>query len=327
MICAPVIIPTLNRSEHLIRLLNSLKENMYAKDTEIYIGVDYPPLPKYEEGHKKICDYLGNGELEGFRKVYVFYHKENIGVVKNIRFLVNQVRVNYDRYIFTEDDNEFSPNFLEYINLGLEQYAEDKSIIGICGHAYQANWEYSEDTVYKNPSVYDCWGMGRWIAKQDEMDKTISLTYLEQLMQNVKRARHLYQVNQQLFYMCIRAVMFHDGPMFREDGSFWTMDTNYCIYMIDCGKYTINPILSKSRNWGDDGSGEHGGTENRGQYQRIDTNTRFVFPKDEDIVCDKKIDEIMNAYLSCSTKDKIKGNIFWLIFFIKSKCKMPIRKK
>ena len=54
---APVIIPTLNRHEHLIRCINSLKRNPLAKETELYISLDYPPAEKYVDGYLKIKKY------------------------------------------------------------------------------------------------------------------------------------------------------------------------------------------------------------------------------------------------------------------------------
>ena len=47
---APVRISTLCRSAHFIRLIESLKRNMWAKYTEVYVGLDYPPNEKYLKG-------------------------------------------------------------------------------------------------------------------------------------------------------------------------------------------------------------------------------------------------------------------------------------
>lgn len=40
---APVIIPTLNRYVHLKRCVDSLAKCTHAPDTELIIGLDYPP--------------------------------------------------------------------------------------------------------------------------------------------------------------------------------------------------------------------------------------------------------------------------------------------
>ena len=71
MIYAPVIIPTLNRYEHLKNCLESLSKCSGAENTEVYIGLDYPSRSEHLSGYKKIRDYLDNcGDL-GFKKLTV----------------------------------------------------------------------------------------------------------------------------------------------------------------------------------------------------------------------------------------------------------------
>lgn len=114
----PVIIPTLCRFEHFKRCVESLQKCVGAKETELYVGVDYPAKPSHQEGHDKIIDYLNAG-LNGFKKVVVFQHKENLGATGNLYFLNNEVKKNHYASIWSEDDNFFSPNFLLFINKGL----------------------------------------------------------------------------------------------------------------------------------------------------------------------------------------------------------------
>ena len=103
VVYAPVIILTLNRYEHLKRCISSLQKNGWAKYTPLYISVDFPPASKYEEGYQKICEYLKSG-IDGFASVTVFYQRNNLGAYKNELFLIDEVRKQYDRYIFTEDE-------------------------------------------------------------------------------------------------------------------------------------------------------------------------------------------------------------------------------
>ena len=48
---APVLIPTCNRIHHLKRCVESIARNKLAKETELYISVDYPPSEKYQDGY------------------------------------------------------------------------------------------------------------------------------------------------------------------------------------------------------------------------------------------------------------------------------------
>ena len=60
----PVIIPTLNRYEHFKNCVESLSNNLYANETELVVGLDYPPSEKYIDGWKKIKDYIPS--IKGF---------------------------------------------------------------------------------------------------------------------------------------------------------------------------------------------------------------------------------------------------------------------
>ena len=58
MVYAPIYIPTLCRSEHFQKCIESLKTNTWARYTDVYIALDYPPSEKYRAGYEKICSYL-----------------------------------------------------------------------------------------------------------------------------------------------------------------------------------------------------------------------------------------------------------------------------
>ena len=109
-IYAPVVIPTLCRYEHLKRCIDTLSECTGADETELYVGLDFPAKESHWEGYRKICNYLPT--ITGFKNVVVIRREENMGATRNARDLLDIVHQKFDRYIFSEDDNEFSPNFL-----------------------------------------------------------------------------------------------------------------------------------------------------------------------------------------------------------------------
>lgn len=317
MIYAPVLIPTMSRSNHLKRLIKSLQGNVWAKNTELYIGVDYPSENRYVKGHAEICEYLKRG-IEGFKKVNIYYHKENLGESKNVAFLKTQIRVNYDRFIFTEDDNEFSPNFLEYINKGMEKYHNDENVVGICGHAYDINWELPEDTLLKVSCAYDGWGIGRWFSKDEKMYSQITLDNLERIMKNKSRAMNIRRRSPLIFYFAVQAVVKHSGDMFNGTNQLRAIDTTVSLFMMDRGYMTINPVLSKVRNWGDDGSGVHGGISNQGYLQVIDQNKYYTYSEDAMLLMGSFIDEKIGSKWYCDGIMKITSFIEWLIWWMKN---------
>ena len=82
-ICAPILIPTLNRYTHFIRLVESLKRNTWAKYTDVFVGLDYPPSEKYVEGYKCICEYL-KGDFSQFKSFNIIRRNENYGSLRNM---------------------------------------------------------------------------------------------------------------------------------------------------------------------------------------------------------------------------------------------------
>ena len=87
-----------------------------------------------------IDDYLIHKVNNHKFKLLKIYRREfNCGVSNpnsNGKLLANEVSKDHDSYIFTEDDNVFSPNFLLFVNQGLEKYKNDAKCLAVCGYNY-----------------------------------------------------------------------------------------------------------------------------------------------------------------------------------------------
>lgn len=252
---APIIIPTLNRLEHLTRCLRSLERNTGANETEVYISVDYPPAEKYWNGYLEVKEWLNeNAKKLKFKAVYVYCQEQNLGPRNNIHFLENWVREKFDSYIFTEDDNEFSPNFLEYINKGLDLYEENENVFGICA-AKDTEWISNKKNI-TCVKQFPAYGFGSWFSKEDRMKKQG-----QELLLNTKKMLKpanmwkLFLRNRCLFNIYICEVLCkEDGLFWQEDNLYWC-DSIKSIYMHFSDLLCIVPEVAKSRTWGNDGSG------------------------------------------------------------------------
>lgn len=253
MIYAPVIIPTLNRDKHLERCLTSLMKNSVASETEVYVSVDYPPAEKYVEGYERVKKVLEK-DYSGFKKLHVIYQEENLGAGKNIDFLRAYVSKTYDRFIATEDDNEFSENFLEYMDKGLEKFQEDSTILGICGFR-DAQWKDNGSNVVKS-KLFAPYGYGAWFGKnyayQEAGEKLLLST------ENMKPSKmfSLLRKNPMLFSIYVsNLICTNKGIYWNEDGTIRWADSIRSIYMHFTDTCCIVPVKCKSRTWGNDGSG------------------------------------------------------------------------
>jgi len=254
MIYAPIIIPTLNRIEHLRRCITSLQNNAWAKYTPLIISVDYPPEERYKSGYKQVCKYLGE-EVTGFQSVKVIYQSQNLGAYENAIYLIEYVKKEYDRYIFSEDDNEFSPNFIEYIDKGLSEFENDKSIIAICSSGVDEDETKTENIVLSQN--FAAYGYGTWITKMEEYHQQINRENLESIAKNTKVMLKL-ACAQPRFIFALQSAIFKKEKVYQLPNDIVpVIDQTIIMYMFSEQKYVIAPCSSKVRNWGYDGSGEN----------------------------------------------------------------------
>lgn len=274
---APIIIPTLNRYEHFERLIESLKRNVGAYKTELVIGLDFPPSKKYENGYNQIQQYLTT-ITNVFKKITVLRTTENLGISANCTRLIRYVKEQgYRYYIFSEDDNEFASNFIEYINWGLKKYENDKSIYAICGFKFLLpNTKEVNNNVYKT-QCFNAWGYGVWFKKTEEYTEKMNFNLLKKRVKDIPLSYAFCRSK----WLKLRDAsdilgMIHHKKIIG--------DTFITIMLKDYNHYCIFPMISKTRNWGQDGSGLHGESkEGQAYYSTIplDTNEGFSLEREE----------------------------------------------
>jgi len=286
---APVLIPTLNRYDHFRQCLESLEKCTGADKTEVYVALDYPPSEKYVEGWKKNDAYLAEKEKSnGFKVLHVIRRERNYGVLKehsNFDVLLNYICANYDRYIVSEDDNVFSPNFLEYINKGLELYEDRQDVLYICGYTQPYNFQFENNNYFFHRTDMSAWGFGGWVKKSKTASNFIRNNGFKKtfsLKNYIKVRKHgLNRLQQYLGYVV------------SDYTKKYAVETD-CIltcYAIINDMYVVNPTVSKVRNIGWDELGnsfasnpsvlkKFGDIPARHLTQEIDTNTTFEFTGD-----------------------------------------------
>ena len=264
---APVVIPTLNRYSHLKRLVESLKACNNANNTDLIIGLDYPPSDRYVEGWNDIKKYIGS--VSGFREVILLESDRNLGVLGNIEALRQYVyNHGYNGIITIEDDNEVSPNFLDFMNFGIKECSKNSNIIAVCGYnydfddiRYDNNFYYSKD--------FSAWGWGTCIENHKKIkDSIISFDYIKETLtiSNIIKAIYTKRIDllRAIFYSCRKKVLL--GDVFIS----WYL-------LVNNSKYCIFPALTKVRNWGHDGTGLDCGNikEDVFRDQKIDMQRTF----------------------------------------------------
>lgn len=262
-IYAPVMVTTICRFEKFKRCIESLVNCTDADKTELFIGVDYPAKDEHWPGYRKICEHLPS--IKGFKEVHVFKRPENWGQSRNGKDLQSRIREKYDRCIMTEDDCEFSPDFLQYMNQCLEKYKDERKVFSVCGYSYR-EWEKSSQNYPYNAFPihgYCAWGTGIWFDKYDAY--ILSSLPAENIINNPKIVRFLFSVKKHKLVHYL---------MFRYKGNAADI-RRACFYSLN-DKYSIYPKISKVRNNGFDSESSNCAEINAYARQRIDTDATFV---------------------------------------------------
>jgi hypothetical protein len=272
MIYAPILIPTLCRFSHFKRLIESLQKNSYAKYSDLYIALDYPAHDIHWEGYNKICEYLPF--ITGFNRVEVLKRPYNYGAGKNIEDARSLIFNTYDRVIVSEDDNVMSPNFLEFMDKGLDLFENDDAVFAINGYRHFYNIKFQGNTFFLQGVDFSAWGYGFWNKKFRKSQMNISRSYFIRGL--------LYPASFYRIARCGCQKVLSLFSLILSKGKIPMSDFTYSLYLMIEKKNVVMPTVSKVRNEGWDGSGINCDDENKllseiHNNQELDNSVSFNY--------------------------------------------------
>jgi hypothetical protein len=256
MVYAPIVIPTLSRFEHLKRLIDSLEKNTWIENTELIISLDFPPNEKYVDGYKKTRDYLNKlKEYNRFKKVTIIEQKTNLGPITNALWLIDYlIKNNYDRWIFTEDDNVFSQNFIMYMDKGLELFEKDDSVQAICGCHDLGDFEFDGNVIKQ--LWYHPHGQATWKDKYIQMKNNFFDILMNEHSYSLNSIFPLFLRSKYLFqyYIC-NILCDRTSWIWKNEKEIFLIDNTETLYNYFIDGCCIVPEKYKSHSCGFDGSG------------------------------------------------------------------------
>lgn len=168
MTLAPIIIFAFNRPESLKTAVRALLQNPEAKDSDLFVFVDGPR----NNAEKSMTDASANfaRKIQGFKSLTVSISDNNKGLGDSIIAGVSQIINRYGTAIIIEDDLIVQPNFLRFINLGLDKYKDEKEVFSICGYTNKIKLPkgYAHDAYFCTRS--SSWGWATWKDRWDSID-------------------------------------------------------------------------------------------------------------------------------------------------------------
>ena len=322
----PVMIITLCRYEHLLRCICSLQKNSNAENTDLYIGLDYPADEKHWSGYKKIEKYLDN-KIVGFKSVNVIKHQSNLGPTGNYKTVRDIIIKSHDGYIFSEDDNVFSPNFLEYMNICMEYYKEDKNVIAVSGYMYPITVTNDNANILQISTYFSAYGFGMYRDKDAILEKYVNMETFLKMYYNIKLMRKLKKTSPNQFCNFVKGMVEYT-PDLVNNNKIRPTDLAWGLYIFFHNYKVIFPTVSKVRNNGYDGSGVNCLSQNNikggdtGKYREYDFSLQEIDKMDSfslknaQCVNKNKIDEEVSLFFSISRKEMFRTIIAYSISLV-----------
>ena len=239
---APIAIPTLCRAECFIQCIESLSNCVGAEYTEVYVALDFPLKEQHWEGYREITDYLEKAKFN-FKHLHIIRRERNYGVYgpsSNLKSLVSELWEKYDRLIITEDDNVFSPNFLLYINKGLDIFEDDHTVDSICGYLDYYGVTTDKNTFYRCPNCFSAWGYATWKSRIEDRKKITTKYFRSSL--SLRNLVKMAKLGRSRFLAYLAAMC--------PTNYLWINDVNLSTYMVLEGKCQIRPTISLVKNIG-----------------------------------------------------------------------------
>lgn len=251
MTYAPLHLIVYTRKKNLENLVNSLKTNPEASETDLWIVSDAAAKDSDKDAVTAVRDYIKS--INGFKSVHIIAPDKNSRIYNiNHNETVKDMLLNkYGKIIQLEDDNIVSKHFLKYMNEALEFYKDYKNIGAICGYQLPIKIpkNYKKD-IYLGLR-YSPWGVGftkRWYEQinMDNIDRYSIAIKPENKKKFLKAGKSLLDI-------------------LKEDSEkkIYAPDARICFHQIMNNIYSIFPCISLVKNVGFDGSGEHNGISYR----------------------------------------------------------------
>lgn len=249
---APIIVSVYDRLDHLKRNIKALLNNRLAAESLLYIISDAAYKSEHQSRINDVRKYASS--ISGFKEVRLLFREKNLGAHESIKSAIEEVLLTYDTFIFLEDDIIVAQNFLSYMNEGLAYYKGMDNVFAVCGFSlpFPLPKDYRQDVYF-----YPCnspWGFATW---RDRWEK-VNLDYFDREAE-LKKNRCRYKAFVSIGFF-IKGILKADSRRVIE-----AMDLRVYFHMFQWGLCSVFPTVSKTQNWGFDGTGEHCG-ENNGTW-------------------------------------------------------------
>jgi len=240
---APIVLFVFNRPLHARRTLEKLAACASAGDSDLIVFADGARTD--DERPRVLEARQAARQASGFKSVTVVERDRNLGLARSIASGVTEICRSHGRAIVVEDDLLVGPEFLHFLNMGLDRYENETRVLQVSGYAYPAHGAGTADAFFL--PLVSCWGWATWDRAWKKFDPSLSVLPALDRDSNLRRR---FNVDGTYDYYAM-ACSQRDGKI-NSWGICWQMS----LFANDA--VALYPRQSLVMNAGFDGSGTHG---------------------------------------------------------------------
>ena len=245
-----------NRSRHLKKVLDGLKENEEIK--KVYVFLDGL---KCEADREEWCKTREVIDEIDWCETKVFEAKVNKGLADSIVSGIDIVLSENDAVVVLEDDCVPQPAFMSFMKQCFEKYRNNQRVYSISGYSWPIDIKQGESDIYfcGRPCP---WGWGTWKDRWNQYKRDYNVIF--DIKNNKEASERMAIWGDDLERMLITNIQGITNSWY----VFWSL------LLIAKNGYAVNPYKSLIQNEGFDGSGVHCGQTDRFNVLNVDSRSR-----------------------------------------------------
>ena len=281
---APICLFVYNRLHETKQTVEALQKNYLAKESELFIFSDGAKTESEIESVQSVRSFFN--DIKGFKSVKIYASDKNKGLATSIIEGVSQVLETYNSIIVLEDDLITTPNFLDFMNQGLDFYNKYERVMSVSGFTLPISLkkEYTYDVYFSYRA--SVWGWATWKDRWFDVDWEVS--DYEEFLKDRKLQRGFNRGGDDMCRM-LKKQMNHEIDS-------WAI--RFCYNQFRQNRLTVIPTISKVRNIGLNDRATHTKSKHKEYKTILDVGDQSAFIFSNKIQVNTEINKQFRFYFS-----------------------------
>ena len=298
-VLAPICLFVYNRPWHTAQTIESLKKNILASESDLYIFSDGSRNDNASDAVNEVRSYIS--KITGFKSINIIIRETNLGLAQNIIAGVSEIIKIHGEIIVLEDDIITHPKFLKFMNDALDLYRNDENVASIHGYVYPI--EGLPETFFIKGA--DCWGWATWARAWSVFEPNGA-----KLLNEIKQKKAGKEINYNNSMNYVRMLK----NQIAGNNDSWAVRWHISAFLKNM--LTLYPGKSFVTNIGFDSSGQHCATSD--VYDPILCDNYYELKKIQ-LVENKNATKLFEDYFNKTNKSKLIKGINYFINLLRKR--------